>query len=321
LSEVARPPVSDIAVVVPTYRRPGSLGRLVAALEAQTLDKERFEVVIVDDGSADDTDATLHALAATTSLRLTPLRFDYNRGQAAARNLGWAATTTPFLAFIDDDCVPEPTWLQAGLDALSAEPQTGVVQGCTKRPAGPTTDWTVFREVLQPSPWFEGCNLFARRRALEQVGGFDESMRRGGEDTMVGWAILAGGWRRAFADGAVVWHDNDERGLGYHVRYGWREGVICKVARRYPAFRREGLWRPWAVRPLNVAYCVALIGVVLGVSWRRQLLALVLPYAWMRRPPRGHDRYLRLAAERLAVDTAVFAGMKAGAAREHQLIV
>jgi GT2 family glycosyltransferase len=314
-------PSPRIRVVVPTYRRADRLPRLVAALEAQTLPPEDFEVVIVDDGSADATAQILGRLAATATINLAPVILDHNRGQGAARNHGWRSATTPFVAFTDDDCIPEPQWLASGLAGLETDAETGVVQGCTRRPAGSTTDWTVFREVLAPSPWFEGCNLFFRREALEAAGGFDEVLRSGCEDTMLGWGVLASGWGRAFADQAIVWHDNDERGVGYHLRYGWREGRICTVAHRHPAFRRAGLWRPCSVRPLNVAYCLALVGGVLGLFWRRRFLGLALPYVWMRRPPTGHHRYFRLLIERFAVDTAIFAGMKVGAVRERLFIL
>jgi hypothetical protein len=109
--------------------------------------------------------------------------------------------------------------------------------------------------------------------------------------------------------------------VSFHIRYAWNvEGRICTFARRYPEFRKM-LWRPWAIRPLNVAYCVAAVGGVLGLAWKRPFFVLVLPYAYMRRPPRHHHRYLQLAAERFAVDTASFASLKIGAVRERVFLL
>jgi GT2 family glycosyltransferase len=314
--------VPEVSVVVPTFRRPDRLARIVGALAAQTLDRDRFEVVIVDNQSGDATADVLAALASTSSINLRPLSTPDRHGRAAAaRNMGWRAARAPVVAFTDDDCVPEPTWLEAGLRALADAPGVGVVQGVTKRPDGPTTDWTVYREILAPTPWFEACNLFYRRSALDQTGGFDEDYAVGGEDTMAGWAVLDAGWQRAFADDAIVWHDNEERGVSFHIRYAWTvERRIPAIARRYPEFRRT-LWKPWAIRPLNVAYCTAVVGGVLGLVWKRPFLLAVLPYAWMRRPPRGHHRYVQLAAERFAVDTAGFASLKIGAVKERTLIL
>ena len=312
--------VPAISVVVPTYRRPEKIARMIAALEAQTLDRSQFEVVVVDNCSDDETPRVLADLAALSALDLRILRTPVNRGPAAARNLGWRSSRAPLLAFTDDDCVPDPVWLEAGLDALRADPALGVVQGCT-RPDGPTTDWTVYREVLAPSPWFEACNVFYAKEAVEAVGGFEEAMGWGGEDTMLGWGVLAHGRGRGFADKAVVFHDNDSRGLMTFVRYGWLEGRLCTVARRYPEFRRA-IWRPWAVNPLNVAYAVAFVGGLLGLARRRPgWLLLLVPYASMRRPAFDHPRFARFAAERFVVDTAVFAGMKVGAVRERVFIL
>jgi GT2 family glycosyltransferase len=317
---------ADVTVVVPTYRRPELLPRIVAALEAQTLDRERFEVVVVDNGSGDATGEVLAELASTTTLRLRPLTIEVNEGPAKARNLGWRSATTPYVAFTDDDCVPVPGWLAAGVDALRADPSLGVVQGRTTKPDDrgyPYTDWTTFREVLTASPWFEGCNLFFRRDALEATGGFDEAIPFGGEDTVAGWSVLAAGWARAFEPDAVVQHDLAERGVRWHATMGWREGTLLAVARRYPQLRTEGFWRPWAVRKLNVVFAAGVAGTVVGVAARRPTLAAAswLPWVWRRRPPPGHHRALRLLAERWYVDAATFAGMKVAAVRHRQLVL
>lgn len=312
----------EISVVVPTYRRSERLPRLVAALEAQTLDPARFEVLIVDNGSGDETSALLADLAAHSPLRLRPLVIDDNRGPARARNLGWRSTEAPFVAYTDDDCVPVPEWLERGLFQLEADERVGVVQGRTEKPdvpGYPWTDWTVYREILWPSPYFEGCNLFFRREALEATGGFDESIPFGGEDTAAGWGVLAAGWQRVFEQDAVVRHDLVERGVRWHMTMAWREGNLLGVARKYPQLR-SGFWRPWALRPQNLVFATGVIGTLLAAR-RRPALLLWLPWLWMRRPPRGHHRYLRLYAERFAVDASVFAGMAAASVKHRQLVL
>jgi glycosyltransferase involved in cell wall biosynthesis len=313
-------PAPEITVVVPTHRRPHLLARLVDALNAQTLAPERFEVVIVDDRSDDETTAVLAELVATARMRV--LTTPTNRGPAAARNLGWRAARAPLVAFTDDDCVPEPSWLEVGLAALQHDPAVGVVQGCTLRPRGhhDYTRWTVFREVTEPSPWFEGCNLFFRRAALDGGGGFAEDIHLGGEDTAAGWGVLASGWHRAFAPGAVVRHDLAERGVGYHIKMGFKEHNLLRVAAEFPALRYEGFWRPWALRKLNVAFAAGVIGTV-AMVWRRPAVLLWLPWVWMRKPPIGTRHWFRYLGERFAVDAAVFAGMKVGAVKYRQPVL
>ena len=236
---------AEIAVVVPTYRRTDRALRMIDALEAQTVDPSRFEVLVVDDRSDDGTYDLLVKRAETSHLAVRVLTTERNGGPAGARNLGWRTATAPLVAFVDDDCVPDPMWLAAGLDALATDTRAGVLQGRTLRPDGATLgDWSIWREVLQASPYFEGCNLFLRRAALEATGGFDEALGLYGEDTMLGWAAIAAGWERGFVDAAVVRHDVEERGVRWRVRWGYRERRnLMAVAARHPEFRQQAFWR------------------------------------------------------------------------------
>src|SRR5438270_6893074 len=108
-----------ISVVVTTYERAASLARLVGGLESQTLGTDQFEVIVADDGSTDDTPHVLGRLRESTPLDLRVVRNDRNRGPAAGRNLGWRVARAPVVAFTDDDCWPQPTWLEAGLAAMT----------------------------------------------------------------------------------------------------------------------------------------------------------------------------------------------------------
>ena len=132
----AHQPVPDIAVVVPTYRRAELLPRLVGALERQTLPLDRFEVIVVDNGSNDDTASVLADLEARSPLHLRLLEVPENDGPARARNLGWQATRAPLVAFTDDDCVPRPDWLAQLVSTAAHSPSLGVLQGATLRPSG-----------------------------------------------------------------------------------------------------------------------------------------------------------------------------------------
>src|SRR5207253_637370 len=88
------------AVVVSTFNRAHYLPELIACLDAQTL--RDFEVVIVDNGSTDE----------TPTLGLATLRLDVNRGPGGGRNAGVAASSAPIIVITDDDCLPSPTWLE-----------------------------------------------------------------------------------------------------------------------------------------------------------------------------------------------------------------
>jgi GT2 family glycosyltransferase len=314
----------EVAVVVPTHDRAARALRMVDALEAQTLAPSRFEVVIVDDCSTDDTVARLEARLAGSPLRASVRTTPTNLGPAAARNVGWRSTSAAVVAFTDDDCVPAPGWLTAIVGAF-ADPSAaavGVVQGRVEIPAGARFgDWTLFRKLDGPSPFFEGCNVAYRRAALEATGGFDEDIGWYGEDAALGWAVVDAGWDRAFAGDAAVTHDVEERGLGWHVRNGFNERNLVTIAARHPRFRDEAFWKPWAFRRENVAVMGVWLA-VLGVGRRRwPLLALALPWLRWRRPPPRHHRAAALVAERLVVDSAQAAGLLAGSVRSRILVL
>jgi glycosyltransferase involved in cell wall biosynthesis len=308
-----------VTVVVPTYARAQLLGRLVEALEKQTIPVDRFEVVIVDNASPDDTSTRLEQLAESSPLRIRHL-IEPKRGPAATRNAGWRLSRAPIVAFIDDDCVPEPGWLAAGVEAMSADERTGVVQGTVRKPEdAPLGDWTLWRYVAGKTPYFEGCNIFYRREALEQAGGFDEEIGNYGEDAALGWSVVDAGWGRGYAEAAVAYHDVEERGVRYHVKTGLLEHNVARIAKLHPEFRREAFWRPWAYRRENAAFTVAIAGLVLS-RWHRAALLLIVPYVRLRLPPAGHPRRLRFFLETALVDAAQFAGMRRGTLR-HRIFV
>lgn len=314
----------DIAVVVSTYGRATLLPRLVAALEAQTLDPSRFEVVIVDNGSEDSTWDELTRLVAAASIDLRPLRIDVNQGPAPARNLGWRSSRAPLVAFTDDDCVPRPDWLAQAVASARATPDLGVLQGAILRPEGPYPygPHTVYRETLTPSPYFEGGNLVFPRAVLERTGGFDESFGFSGEDTAAGWAAIEDGGRWLFDETCAVTHDIVERPLRWHLMMAWREGNLVDVAVRHPALRTQGFWRPWAHRPWNVAVALGVVASLVAVRWRPAMVAWT-PWVWLRRPPLGAGpRAAASATARwLLNDVVVLAGMLRASIRNRTLVL
>lgn len=319
---VARGP--DISVVVPTFRRRELLGRLIDALETQTLAPDRFEVLVVDNGSDDGTWERLEALRSGSPLQLRPLRLHRNSGPAPARNLGWRSARAPLVAFTDDDCVPRSDWLAQALATAAATPDLGVLQGATLRPRTPYPYGpnTVYRETLVASPYFAGCNLVFPRAVLERTGGFDESYPFGGEDTAAGWAAIGEGGRWLFDETCAVTHDIVERPLRWHLTMAWREGNLVDVAVRHPALRAEGFWRPWAHRPWNAAMVIALAGTLAGTRWRPAMLAW-LPWVWLRRPPwrSGPVAVVHTTSRRLLNDVVVLAGMLRASLRNRTLVL
>lgn len=198
------------SVVVPVRNGGDGVHRLVEALEAQTLPRERFEVVLADDGS---TDGATEGLASEDGwLRVLP---GPPLNSYAARNRGARAARGAVLAFCDADCRPDPDWLRAGLAALEhADLVAGIVR--FEPPARPTA-WTLLgidmfldqaREVRAGRA--VGANLLVRRSVFENAGLFDESLPSGGDFSLVRRCVVRGS-RLGLAADAVVRHPTFDR--------------------------------------------------------------------------------------------------------------
>ena len=99
-----------ISVIIPTYERAGQLSVCLGALAAQDYPRDRFEVLVIDDGSATSPEASVETFRHQLNVRLLK---QPHAGPAAARNYGAAHAKGAFLAFTDDDCAPAPGWLQS----------------------------------------------------------------------------------------------------------------------------------------------------------------------------------------------------------------
>lgn len=185
--------VLSIDVVVPTVGR-ASLPRLLESLQAQR-EPPVQRVIVVDDRRGPH--APLPAGADARVLR------GPGRGPAAARNVGWRATTGEWICFLDDDVVTPAGWttrLMADLMGLGSRDGASDGRIVVPLPDGRrATDWERNVAGLQDARWAT-ADLACRRRALEHVGGFDERFARAYREdsdlglrlTRAGWAIAAG---------------------------------------------------------------------------------------------------------------------------------
>lgn len=177
------------SVVVPSNRDPASIQSCLDGLRAQDYPGEQFEVIVVDDGAPVPLAPVVDDVAI--SLRTRVLR-QAAAGPATARNAGARLATGRFLAFTDDDCVPEPDWLRRLADSLVERPDAlvgGIVENLLvdNRYAAATQRLIDFVEAAHgpgsPRRFFTTCNLAVSRDAFFAAGGFDESFAvPGGED-------------------------------------------------------------------------------------------------------------------------------------------
>jgi glycosyltransferase involved in cell wall biosynthesis len=311
--------MKKVSVVIPTFERASRLPGLVSALAAQTLPRDDFDVIIADDASQDDTPQVLKELAERASIDLRVVRNEVNRGPGAARNLAWRQSDAPVIAFTDDDCLPSPRWLEAGLRWLDGTPD--VVQGRTiPDPATPIGRWAVTQTIESFTDRFETCNIFYRTTLLDDLGGFDEDMPFFGEDTVLGWSALRRGAVADFAPDALVHHAVIHPGAAYHWRWAQQHGNWATLIRRFPEMRGKVLWAGLFTKRRHAALVGAVAGIAAGTVWR-PALALALPYLWYRRPRTFHRDEIVDHLLGTAFDAAVVTGLLRGSVRERTLVL
>lgn len=315
-----------VAVVVPSHGRGDRLHRLLGALAEQDLPDSDFEVVVVDDASPDGTKEVLAEAESSGTLPLRVLTQPVRSGPAAARNLGWRSANAPVVAFIDDDCVPHPGWLRAGLAALDGQHRVAV--GRTVPPADQLhLAGAPFARVMKvdSARFFEACNVFYRRVDLVAAGGFDERFRRpSGEDTRLGLAVTAAGADDVFAGAAVVYHDVRPGGLVCALREAMRWADLPLVLKGRPDARPALAYRWIFWKPTHPRAIAAAVGIAFALRWRPAVL-LTLPWLSYRvrtDPPCGDPTQLLVCLPgALALDLCEVVTMVRGSFRHGTLLL
>lgn len=315
-----------VSVAVSTHNRPTGVAALIAALERQTLPADKFEVVIVDDASGDETRRVLEHVATSSPLRLKVLRLDENSGPAVARNEAWRGSTAPIVAFTDDDCAPTPRWLEEGLKEIKRSPS--VLVGATQpHPAQLHLVDPLSRSMrVVHANFAPTCNVFYLRSDLETVGGFDEAFRLPvGEDTDLGWRVHRSlGRELRFAPAAVVYHDVRRRTFAQAIKETYRWAGIAAVASRHKEMARRAWYRGYFVRASHPRVLFALIGLVAALLFPPSLL---LTFPWFRlrvfsgEPRRAWITNARYAPALFVIDLLEVAVLARGSIRNRTLIL
>jgi glycosyltransferase involved in cell wall biosynthesis len=187
-----------VSLIIPTHNKVHLLRRTLSSLENQSIPREDFEVLVIDDGSTDGTAEYLAAYAGP--LRVLAVRHPSNRGRAAARNAGLKAATGDLIVFLDDDMEVVPDFLKAHLALHAARPGRVGVGNVVNAPE--VTDSPIVRymstrgaQKIQgrgPLPWkyFSTNNSSVPRLHLEKIGLFDEDfVTYGFEDLELGYRL------------------------------------------------------------------------------------------------------------------------------------
>jgi glycosyltransferase involved in cell wall biosynthesis len=195
------------SVIVCSYNGGKTLERCLTSLK--DINYPNYEVVLVDDGSKDDTQEIAARHPWIKNVR------QENKGLSFARNVGAYESTGDVIVYTDSDCMADPDWLYYLIGTLLSGDFAGVggpnisppaenwVQACVAAAPGGPSHVLLTDVVAEHIP---GCNMAFHRWAFNQVGGFDPEYRKAGDDVDFCWRLQQSGGVIAFSPAAIVWH-------------------------------------------------------------------------------------------------------------------
>jgi GT2 family glycosyltransferase len=228
----------EISVIVPVRNGARSVPALLRSLDTQTLERGRYEVIVVDNASTDGTAAMARAHGARVVHE--PIA---NRSRA--RNRGASVATSRRYVFIDADCVADRRWLHELLAHAELAPLVaGEVRLRTSRPPNAVERfealWRFAQGAWVAQGWAAAANLLVHADAFEAIDGFDVAYRHYGEDA--DFCLRAGraGYDLGFCGSAVVEHDGEQEMVAFLRRFFMHGYGATQI------FYRLGAgYRPW----------------------------------------------------------------------------
>ncbi len=244
----------QLSVIIPTYNRADYLVDTLTSLFSQTLDKALYEIIVVDNGSTDNTQKVIREINYKNDNRL---RYFYEEtpGLHTGRHLGAKEARSALLVYTDDDIIAAPGWLEAIKNTFD-DPSVALVGGrILPKWEGDVPDWmnlfksegeygwTIgylsildFGDITKeiPADYVYGCNFSIRKPVLYECGGFhpdampQELIRyRGDGESALSFAIMAKGYKSIYEPQAFIYHrvPPERLTVDYFCRRAFNQGV------------------------------------------------------------------------------------------------
>ncbi len=224
------------SVVIPAYNAEKLLPECLRSLADQTVPRDQYEVIVVDDGS---TDGTAAVAASFPGVRVVSQK---NQGPAAARNLGAREARAEIILFTDSDCVPERDWVERMLEPFGQDPKLAGDKGryltrqkelAARFVQAEYQDKYRQLEKRREIDFIDTYSAGFRRQVFLRYGGYDTSFPVAcAEDVELSFRMSNGGERMVYVPGAVVYHRHPDRwGAYFRKKYKfayWRMLAIRK---------------------------------------------------------------------------------------------
>jgi glycosyltransferase involved in cell wall biosynthesis len=273
----------DVSLILCTRNRAAQVAAALESLRALDFEGE-WELIVVDNGSTDDTPRELARFQAAFPRKMT-IAGEARLGLANARNCGWPLAQAAIVAFLDDDCYPVADWLTAIATCFAEDSRLGFVGGRvllydpTDQPI--TIQEQAFRQEFEPGDFIppgliQGANFAFRLEAIETAGGFDGRLGPGTrfscEDVEMLARVSAAGWRGAYDPRPVVRHHHGRK----------TKAEVARLMREYDRGRGAYYARCLANPRLRWKYLRVWCGKLVRQSGRRSLreLAAAAEFWW-----------------------------------------
>ena len=228
-----------VSVVIPAYNQQKFLLSCLEALAAQDFPSADYEIIIVDDGSTDNTSQFVKNLQRTD--KNIKYFFQNNKGPGAARNTGIKMAGSPIIAFTDSDCIPDRNWIKSAIPYFDDILVSGLEGKTVIANPVENTPFSHYAENIRGGA-FLTCNIFYRKVIIEAAGGFDERFKLAiREDSDLAFTVLESGGKIIFAPEAIVYHPASNPNYKRHFKKageGFYEALLYK---KHPRLYRINL--------------------------------------------------------------------------------
>ncbi|MEM7363062.1 MAG: glycosyltransferase [Pseudomonadota bacterium] len=262
------------SVVIPTKERYELTRDALIGLAAQSLPISDFEVVVVDNGSTDDSADRLRELDWPFRCRIVD-NPSPGHGPAPARNYGVSVAEGELIAFLDSDCRPDPNWLKVADEAFLVDPEMGFVTGVIDFKPEQREEMGFFSRktviALTEHPSFPTANSIYRKSVFEEFGGFDADLSYPNfmgqtieaADTDLAWRVIEAGKSKRFLEQAVVYHEVQTLPPGEWLMEPYRLYLLPALVKAHPGLRDALLYRGLLFyRNSAIYYLAAIIGIL-----------------------------------------------------------
>lgn len=236
-----------VSVIVPAYNAQRTVGKCLEALCAQDYPKDCYEIIVVDDGSADST---------AEIIRRYPAKYmrQANSGPATARNAGAFASRGEVILFTDSDCVPDRNWISEMVCPFE-DPAVAAVKGAYRTEQKSVVarfaqlEFEERFEMLKKAASIDMVDTYSagfRSSLFREMGGFDTSFpEANNEDTELSYRFAKAGHRMVFNPRAIVCHLNHPDSLRRYSRLKfWRGYWRMVVYKRFPGKMIKDTYTP-----------------------------------------------------------------------------